>query len=269
MLEATQIDCDHTLEVEMPRDAEVQKQTLQRSELEYQRAMVTLPSQRQLKEMELQKQKYAFEKQLRDLNKLKGDYERMVLTAPVDGVVYHGQCRRGTWGNIPGGSSRVIETNAVVPKDIVAISIVPKGSYQLRGELDEKQMGWARVGQTGVGVPTTNSSSTIPVAIKSIGTVPVEEGKFDCQLTAESLPENLVPGMTCDVKLLAYGKKGAVLVPKASVFTDDDGLSHYVFVSNGSGNERREVKVGKSKDDKTEIASGLKAGEKILKAKPE
>lgn len=267
--ELAQVDVDHTLNVELPRDSEKQQQTLQRGELEYQKAMISLPSQRQLKELELQKQKFAIEKQKRDFAKLASDMEKMSLKAPIDGIVYHGQCRRGNWSGIPGGTSRVIEPNGALAKDIVAITIVAPGQYQLRGELDEKQLGSIHKGTSGVGLPTANPTATFTVSVKEIGSVPVDEGKFDCQLAAEKLPEILIPGTTCDIKLLAYEKKDAVMVPKASVFSDDDGLTSYVFATTASGHERREVKTGKSKDDKIEITSGLKAGEKILKAKPE
>lgn len=268
-LESTKIDVDHTKQVEFPREAELQKKSLERGELEFKRAMISLPSQRQLKEMEMQKQKFAYDKQARDLAKLQSDFEKMSLRAPVDGVVYHGQCRRGTWGNVAGGASRVIEPGASLNKDIVAITIVPVGTYQLRSELDEKQIAWGNIGFAGVAMPTTVPSATFDVKIREVGTVPVEEGKFDCQIAADKLPDWLVPGMTCEVKFPTYAKQDAMLVPKASVFSDNEGLSHYVFVSAAAGPERREVKVGKSKDDKLEIVSGLKAGEKILKAKPE
>lgn len=268
-LEATQIDVEHTLQVELPRTAEEQKKSLQRGELEYKLAMVSLPSQRQLKEMEVQKQKLTYAKQARDLAKLQADFEKMSLRAPVDGIVYHGQCRRGTWANIAGGSSRVIEPNATMVKDIVAITIVPQGKYQLRCELTEQQLGWAKAGFKGTAVPATNAASNFPVSIRGIGSIPVEEGKFDCHVSADQFPSGIVPGMSCDIKFQSYQQPSAILMPKASVFSDDDGLSHYVFVAATAGPERREVKVGKSKDDKLEITSGLKAGEKILKAKPE
>ena len=267
--EAAQIDVDHTLKVELPRDTDKQKDSLQRGELEYQKAMITLPSQRQLKELELQKQKFTYEKLQRDFAKLSADMEKMSLKAPIDGIVYHGQCRRGNWSNVAGGTSRVIEPNATLTKDIVVLTIVAPTQYQLRGELDEKQLGTIHKGSTGVALPTANPNLTFAASVKEIGNVPVEEGKFDCQLAADKLPDVLIPGMTCEVKLLAYEKKDAVMVPKASVFTDDDGLSNYVYVPAASGNERRDVKTGKTKDDKIEIVTGLKAGDKILKAKPE
>ena len=163
----------------------------------------------------------------------------------------------------------MIEPNVTLPKDVIAVTIVAPTQYQLRGEMDEKQLGSIRKGIVCVALPTANPTQTFTATVKEIGSIPVEEGKFDCQLSADKFPDFLIPGTTCDVKLLVYEKKDAVMVSKASVFSDDDGLTNYVFVPTDSGNERRDVKTGKAKDDKVEIVSGLKAGDKILKAKPE
>lgn len=269
-LESAKIDVDHTLNVELPRDGEKQRQSLERGELEFKKSMVSLPAQRELKELELQKQKFAHEKLARDYAKLQADFEKMTLRAPIDGIVYHGQCRRGVWSNVSGATSRVIEPNSPLPKDAVVLTIVAPEAFQLRAELDEKQLGSVRVGSSGLGQPTANPAATFPATVSEIGSVPVDDGKFDCRLQSERLPTFLVPGMTCDVKLQVYDKKDALMVPKASVFSDDDGLTNYVFLAipSGSGHERRDVTTGKTKDDKTEIVSGLKAGDKILKAKP-
>jgi multidrug efflux pump subunit AcrA (membrane-fusion protein) len=268
-LEAAQINADHELGVELPRESDQQAKALQRAELEFKKAMITIPSQRQVKELELEKQRFALEKQQREYNKLAADLERMTLRAPIDGIVYHGQARRGVWSNAAGGGSRMIEVGATIAKDMVAMTIVDSGSLRLRGDLEEKQLAGVRVGSAGIARPTANSDASFEVNVAQMGTVPVDEAKFDCVMESKNLPKGLIAGMSCEVKFLTYEKKDAVLAPKASVYSDDDGQSHYVFVPDGTESQRRDVKVGKTKDDKMEIVSGLKAGEKILKTKPE
>jgi multidrug resistance efflux pump len=268
-LETAQIRTDHSLNVEFPREMVKQDQSLGRAKLEYEKAMTSLPAQRQLKELELQKQQFAHEKQRREYEKLKADLARLTLIAPIDGTVYHGQCRRGTWSNAAGGNSRVIEAGATVPKDAVVITIVGLDQLRLRGEVAEKQLHAIRPELIGTARPNSNSDDSFSAKVSEVGSIPVEEGKFDCVLVADPMPKALVPGMTCSVKFLVYENQSAVLVPKASVFSDDDGQTHYVFVQSEDGHQRRDVKIGKSKDDKLEVVSGLKSGEKILKAKPE
>ncbi len=267
--ESEKDDHDHSLSVELPRNADSQRKSLQRGELEFKKAMISLPSQRQLKELELQKQQFTHAKQKREYEKLLADMEKMSLKSPMDGVVYHGQCRRGTWSNAAGSPSRVIESGVTLQKDAVVITIVDSAKLRLRGELEEKQLASIHPGSIGTARPTANSDASFATTVAEIGSIPVEEGKFDCKLNGETLPKLLIPGMTCEVKLLAYEKKDTVTVPKASVFSDDDGQSHYVFVPTDAGSERREIKAGKTKDDRIEVVTGLKSGDKILKAKPE
>lgn len=268
-LELTKARTDHALKTELPREKVNQEQSLARAKLEHEKAMTSLPAQRKIKELEVQKQKFAYEKQRRELEKLEADLARLTLRAPVDGIVYHGQARRGVWRNAPGRQSRVIETGESIPSDAVVITITSPDELRLRGEVAEKQLATIRPGLVGVACPASNPEKKFEAKIIEIGSVPVDDGKFDCVLAGSDYPEALVPGMTCAVKFLVYERKNAVLAPKASVFSDDDGQSRYVFMATGSGHERREVKVGKTRGDLLEIVSGLKKGDAILKAKPE
>ncbi len=268
-LEMAKARTAHVLETELPREKTNQEQSLARAKLEHEKAMTSLPAQRQLKELEVQKQKFALEKQQRELEKLEADLTRLTLRAPADGIVYHGQARRGAWRNAPGRQARVIEVGESIPDEAVVITIASLDDLRLRGEVAEKQLAAIRPGLTGVARPTCDPERTFQAKVTEIGNVPVEDGKFDCILSGDRIPDGLVPGMTCAVKFLVYENKKAVLAPKASVFSDDDGQSHYVFVPTADGHERRDVKVGKTKGDMLEIRSGLAKGDTILKSKPD
>lgn len=268
-LEMAKARTDHGLKTELPREKVSHEQALARAKLEHEKAMTSLPAQRELKDLEVQKQKFSHEKQRLELEKLEADLARLTLKAPIDGIVYHGQTRRGTWRNTPGRQSRVIEPGESIPDDAVVITITSPDELRLRGEVTEKQIATIHPGLMGSARPASDPEKRFPVKVTEIGGVPVEDGKFDCILSADGMPRSLVPGMACAVKFLVYENKRAVLAPKASVFSDDDGQSHYVFLSTESGHERREVKAGKTKGDLLEILSGLAKGDAILKAKPE
>ncbi len=269
VLEMTKARTDHALKTEFPREKVSQEQALARAKLEHEKAMTSLPAQRQLKELEVQKQKFAYEKQRRELEKLEADLVRLTLRAPIDGIVYHGQSRRGAWRNAPGRQSRVIEPGESIPQGAAVITIASPDELRLRGEVAEKQLATIRPGLTGSARPTSNPEKRFEAKVVEIGSVPVDDGKFDCILSGEGIANPLVPGMTCAVKFLVYEKKNAVFAPKSSVFSDDDGQSYYVFVPTEDGHDRRDVKAGKTKGELLEILSGLKKGDAILKSKPE
>ena len=112
--------------------------------------------------------------------------------------------------------------------------------------------------------------AVIPVTVKTVSKIPLGDGKFDCQLIPQ-LPANVqvMPGMTCKMSFLVYENNQALVVPKKSVFSDDDGISHYVFVVSGDTTRRAEVRVGRESGDDVEILDGLAAGDKIAKDKPQ
>ncbi len=228
-----------------------------------------MPVEIQRKQMDLTKQQFTVEKQQRDLKKLKADYERMTLKAPVAGIVYHGQCKRGSWVNSTGGNSRLIDVGSTVPKDVVAITIVQPRGIRLHADLSEKQMAAVKSGATGIAKSPATEQFEFPIKVVSVDSIPIDESKYDCVLEFAGENVNLLPGMTCEVKVPVYEAKEAILVPKASVFSDDDGISYFVYVVKSDANERRSVTVGKTSGDDLEIVSGLTAGDKILKKKPE
>jgi HlyD family secretion protein len=71
----------------------------------------------------------------------------------------------------------------------------------------------------------------------------------------------LKPGMTAEVKILVNQLDDVLLVPVQAV-TESEG-QHCIYVKNGSGFERRPIKVGENNDKFVEIKSGLEAGEQV------
>jgi hypothetical protein len=99
---------------------------------------------------------------------------------------------------------------------------------------------------------------------------PLAEGQFGATLELAGDADGLLPGMTCQAKIVAYFKADALLAPAKAVFADDlDEEQKYVFVVSAEGkHERRNVTLGKSTDKWAEIAAGLNPGDKILLEKP-
>ncbi len=262
-------DVGRTLEVELPRQDENQREALERGELERTRGKIAHPAELKKKELDLAKQKYAVEKQERELAKLQADLERMTLKAPAAGVVYYGQCKRGQWVSRSGGTSRMIDVGATIPKDIVILTIVSSGPVQLRADLSEKQAALLKAGAAGIAKAAATGSESLPVTVKSVDPLPIDEGKYDGALEFVNPPGGLLAGMTCEVKIPVFQGTDVIMVPKTAVFSDDSGISNYVYIAGDGTSDRRDVIVGRANGDDLEIVSGLKAGEKILKKKPE
>ncbi len=110
----------------------------------------------------------------------------------------------------------------------------------------------------------------LPAKLETITAVPVATGKFNVgfDLTGAEIPDWIVAGMSCKVKITTYDKEDALVLPKKAVHTDkDDEQQKYVWLTDAKDAdakpERRSVKLGKSSGENVEIASGLKAGDVV------
>ncbi|UNK19243.1 HlyD family efflux transporter periplasmic adaptor subunit [Paenibacillus sp. N3/727] len=80
-----------------------------------------------------------------------------------------------------------------------------------------------------------------------------------------SLPKNdrLIGGLTLNGEIVSEQKDKAIVVPKLAVMTE--GGESYVMVDKGNGQiERQDIKIGMVTLDKTEVLSGLKAGDSVV-----
>ena len=257
-------------EMEIPREKLQQKETLQRAETAFQRSMITLPIKKQKTEIALAQAEFNAANKQKHLQELQADQKKMILTAPANGLLYYGRCLRGKWVGPSGSSSRRLEPYQKIPQHAVVMTIVDIDQMMIRANLEEKELESLAPRMRGKALIPAAGNKTVPVMIKAISRIPLDDGKFDCQLTVEDLPVDgsVMPGMTCKLSFLVYENKQALVVPKDSVFTDDDGVSHYVYVLEGEVPKRREVSVGHTIGSDTEILSGLTAGDKIAKSRP-
>ena len=110
-------------------------------------------------------------------------------------------------------------------------------------------------------------SDRVAGKVKSISPIPVGPGKFEINFDVEQdeIPDWIVAGMSCKVQITTYDKADALVVPKKAVHDDeDDPDKHYVWLVDpddaNAKPERRNVKLGKRKEDDVEIVKGLEEG---------
>ncbi len=266
-LEGTEISTKRSLEQSIPLELQQVKAELTRQELTYEKAIKDLETARQRKTIELEKQQFALEKQQRDLAQLREDRKHPVLIAPMEGVVYYGQFARGRVGDPK--TTPKLTNGSTVTNSQVLMTIVDTKALQLRIDLEEKHLQNLGVGDQGVAIPTGFPNRYLNAKVKSVAFVPIAANKYDCVATVQLDKQTpvVMAGMTCSVELVVYQKDDALMVPDAAVF--GKGEKRFVYVQpNGQAAKKRLVVIGNKADGKTEIVSGLKAGELVLLKKP-
>lgn len=276
-VESAQRSMDRTLvrlkrqrDTSIPREKIQREEALKRAEMSYAKAMINLPIAKQKAENGLSQAQFSLANKQRALENLKADQAKMEIKAPADGIVYFGRCQRGKWSAPAGTSSRKMEPESKLPANAVVMTLVDIGQLMIRASVDESSLSSLTPPMRGKARVIAAGNAITPVLLKSISKIPLEDGKFDSQIMLEKLPieTTVMPGMTCKLSFLVYENKQAVMLPKASVFSDDDGVTSYVYLMVDGKPKRTEVTLGKTVGDSVEVADGVAAGDKVAKVKP-
>ncbi len=257
-------------EFDVPREQTQKEEALKREQIGFQRSQITLPIKKKKTEIALAQAEFALKNKQENLKELRRDQQKMTLTAPADGILYYGRSQRGKWVGAQGSSARRLEPFKKVPANAAIFTIVDVSQLMIRANLDESKLDSLSPRMRGKALIKAAGNTTITVMIKSVSRIPLDDGKFDCQIMAENIPAGaaVMPGMSCKLSFLVHENQQAVVVPKASVFSDDENVTHYVYLKEGDEFKRQEVTVGHSSGDDIEIVSGISAGDSIAKSKP-
>ena len=272
MLELQTASRDYTLNVSLPRNDLTYTTALEGAKLALERAKTARELGTSRGQYEIEKKREARAKSVRTNAELLGDRGLMELRAPIDGTVYYGRCVNGKWGEISTLSSKLVPYGTIPPNTVV-MTIVNQRPLFVTTDLSEKEFTDYKLGLTATITPSADDDVEIEAKVKSLAGIPNASRKFEMQFDLEKseLPDWLVAGMSCTAKVLTYEKKDALQIPKDFVQTDEENeKTKYVMlvVEDEDEPQRRDVKVGQSKDDMVEILEGLEEGDKISKDKP-
>jgi len=76
--------------------------------------------------------------------------------------------------------------------------------------------------------------------------------------------QELKPGTSVHISMLAQTIPDALTVPASAVLTESDGTTSVMVIGNDSRAHQRDVKTGVRQDNQVQIVSGLKAGERVV-----
>jgi multidrug efflux pump subunit AcrA (membrane-fusion protein) len=206
--------------------------------------------------------------------KLLADKSLLELKAPADGIVYYGECDDGNWNEMASLIAK-LKPHANATADTVLMTIVERRPLEVLAQVGEAQRPEISAGESAKVVPPLENAEWLGAKVESVSAVPVATGKFNVafDLAGSELPEWIVPGMSCKVKVTTFDKEDALVLPKKAVHTDkDDEEVKYVWLVNAKGKdadakdakvERRVVKLGRTSGDNVEITDGLEKGDVV------
>lgn len=269
-LEQAKLNRDELLNIRLPRyDIEI-KEGLERTAMALARAKLASQLNLNQARYELQQRKEARVKSLDRHAKLLVDRGLMEIKSPADGVVYYGKAVNGRWNETASLINRYEPKNNVSGGSVLMTIVEPRPLY-VTASFDESKRPEIAVGQKVKISPPAEGADRINGKVKDISPIEVSPGKFEINfdVSEEELPDWLIAGMSCKLKVNTYDKADALTVPKAAVHTDkEDEDVQYVWIVTDPDEaeakpERRTVKLGRRSGDDIEIIKGLKKGEVV------
>ncbi|MEO6873031.1 MAG: efflux RND transporter periplasmic adaptor subunit [Chthoniobacterales bacterium] len=170
------------------------------------------------------------------------------LKAPIDGVIIE---RRATVGELVG-------------KDTVIYTITDPADLWVIAEIKERDIGSVKVGQDATFSVLAYPEETFQGKLVRLGNVVESDSRtLEARIETSNPDSRLKPGMFADVSITTTVLENALVIPAKSLETD--GADQIVFVSLGENKfEKRVVESGLATQDRVQILSGIKAGDKVV-----
>jgi multidrug efflux pump subunit AcrA (membrane-fusion protein) len=266
---------DQALKVDLPRQEQRARETAVKLAIDLEKARALLPLNLNQKRLALAKLRHDHAKSAERLADLRRDRDAFTVHAPADGLVYYGRCERGQWST--GTTAPKFHKGGIIAPDEVFMTVVAPRPLDVRATVDEKDLNALTQPKElkGFVTPAFDPDHRLAGRLTSVLSVPRGPGKFEAVVAVDIEEQNLAirPGMACTVKLITYRKDNALTVPSTAVFEDDseEALTHFVYLAKPDGDgkfPKHPVKTGKTAGGKTEILSGLAAGDEILGSMP-
>jgi multidrug resistance efflux pump len=270
-LEVAKILYDQAIHVSLPRDEESRKQSVRKEDIALKKVQATLPVALKQQPLELAKLKVQQSRNAEKLKRLLADREMLKVVAPIDGIVYYGQYRRGEWTGASGAADDMRPGGDVTVGEVFMTILQPR-PLAIRASVPEKDLHWVRPALSGKVEATGYPDLKLTATVSSVDAVPAIGNKFEAILTPnlDAKADALMPGMNCTVKFVPYLNRQATTIPASALFREElDDQQQYVYlVPKGGKPKKQPVTAGKKSDDRVEILKGLQPGDKILQEKP-
>lgn len=262
---------DLTLQIGIPRNDREIRFTTRQAELTASQTKQGLPLQLQRQKLELAKAKRQRTRQQEQLAELHRDRARLTVSAPLDGIVYHGFEHYGNWNN---GISQQLRPHGKLPADAPIMTVVSTDKLQALALLPESALADIALGTEGTFTPTAYPNLDLDAQIAQLNPAPMGKGKFAAVVRLSEPPADLAPGMQGTLRIVTYYEPDALAIPEKAVFHDSTPEAPaYVWLAGDEeaeeAPEKRYVTTGRSADKQLEITEGLSAGDQILLSEPD
>lgn len=232
----------------------------------------TISSHKVAQQADLERLEQKKDKTVRDTNRAKGYLSKMVIRAPIDGIlnIMPNFRSSGSFGSSPppfkeGDKAWTGAAIAEIP-DLSLMRVELKLDEVDRGRLSLNQAAKVRVDA----IPDKELYAQLdwisPIAQMNFRGMGMPEKTFPARATLQNLDPRLRPGMSATAEIVIESQKNRILIPVRASFISKGKPA--VYVQKGEDFVLRQIEVGKRNDVDIVVLSGLKAGETVALENP-
>ena len=176
----------------------------------------------------------------------KHQFDNATITAPITGKI----------------SAKNISVGELTPTQTPSIVLENPNSIDVLIKVTETNINDITVGMAAkISVPSTGASYEGTISTIS-PSADQKTGMFDVQVAINNSDDKIKIGMVTNVALVNPNENNTFLVPKDSVFEEDN--TSYVYIINGDKLAKHTVTVGDPKNQYIEIKDGLSEDDQIV-----
>ncbi len=250
--------------------AETYRLTLEENEAIYKQTQLEIPLMKTSLQAQWRLAELARDEGRAELKRTEANAERMVLRAPMDGlVVMMTTMRRGA------SDAAQIKNGDQVGPGTPIMQIVDLSSMIVNASVNQVDGEKLRVGAKAHVRFDAFPGLELPAEVVGIAALP-KASTFRAEYVKE-VPVTLrllrtdprvIPDLSVSADVILDAETEAVQIPREAVFTDGPDGRPYVFVQQPEGWVRRDVELGKANFIAATVRSGVKAGEVVATARP-
>jgi len=251
-----------TIEVVSAIDAERLKLAVEETKARYDQLLKEVPLLQTSQAADYRNSEITRDTSKIELQKAVANAEKMVLKAPMDGIVVMQTIRRGMeFGQAQKGDQ--------ISSGQMFMQIVDPTSMVVNASVNQVDAELLRIGQKARVRLDAYPGLELPAHVYSIGAVPVAGRRpnfmrqIPIRLKLDKVDPQIVPDLSASADITLESEQMATLAPLGSVFSDGPAGKPFVFVRSETGWQKRPVELGLQNNVEAVVRSGLNKGDVV------
>lgn len=257
-----------TAEVRSAIEAEKLKLAVEEADAHYKQLLAEVSLVEASQRSQLRSSRLDRDKAKIELQRATNNVDRMVMKAPIDGVVVMQSIFRG------GDFGQVQQGDQIYP-GMTFMQIVDPSSMVISGSVNQVDAEAIRLGMPATTRFDAYPGMELPAHVIGIGAMtkpgvwrPTYMRELPVRLKLDKMDPRVIPDLSASADVVLATEKQATVAPLEAVFHESEAEKPFVFLKSPAGWRRQEVELGLKNHIAAAILSGLQKGDVLAAERP-